>query len=479
MSLGVPLARALRSLWPMRRLALIVLTLASCADAGDEWAATTTSPAPLVGVDGSADSADRNCHVVLRELTRPRTGPSWETAGSSWVWAGTIEISETAAAEGLEPALTYQSGSDPTWRVVDAEPMQAAATPGFVRYSIRIAQGLPGPGMSGTSIANSRIHAVPFLRLAAGGRLFDHNRNAGDNDNYVITSPDFAIARKDSVCAPPAGPNRARLVFDADWTEHRDGVLAPGGEVSIVYAQSRLAQCYHSRAGNPLWDITARVQFSPGGQVLTGSVRDGAWTLGVPSDARSAAVWFEATSASGCHQWDSNLGANYVFDAATPPQWVGNGSVLLTRATGGDICNGSAIGGFAFDTWTRTRAAITNLCFEVYQPGLTDRDDADLWQKLDVSLRYRYAGSQSWESRAVDFSSRIGNNARYVMSLRDVDPFRPYQCPTAALTRTADGLYDQTTVEYYVVVNGYELRPQPGAAFTGTFIDYAGDHYCN
>ena len=49
----------------------------------------------------------------------------------------------------------------------------------------------------------------------------------------------------------------------------------------------------------------------------------------VPIDARSAIVWFESTSVSGCHMWDSNYGNNYVFAAATPPQWVGNGDVLF------------------------------------------------------------------------------------------------------------------------------------------------------
>ena len=52
-----------------------------------------------------------------------------------------------------------------------------------------------------------------------------------------------AVWRDDSVCAPPAGPTRARLIFDADWTERREGVLAPGGELTIVYAQTRLDQC--------------------------------------------------------------------------------------------------------------------------------------------------------------------------------------------------------------------------------------------
>jgi hypothetical protein len=196
----------------------------------------------------------------------------------------------------------------------------------------------------------------------------------------------------------------------------------------------------------------------------------------VPTDARTATLWFEATSTSGCHAWDSNLGANYVFDASTPPQWVGNASTLLTRDTSGDICGGPpAEQGFSFDTWTRQRAAITNLCFQVYQPGLTDRDDPDLWKKLDVSLHWRADGTTTWQSRPVNFDRRVGNDARYVMSWRDLDPFRMYHCPEGTLSPTPDGMYVQSRVDYYVVVNGYELRPAPGAAFAATFVDYAGN----
>jgi hypothetical protein len=187
-------------------------------------------------------------------------------------------------------------------------------------------------------------------------------------------------------------------------------------------------------------------------------------------------IWFESTSASGCHEWDSNFGNNYVFDAATPPQWVGNASSLFTRDTSGDSCGGApAQHGFSFDTWTRQRAAITNLCFEVYQPGMTDRDDPDLWQKLDVSLRWRGEGQTAWQTRPINFDRRVGNNARYAMSWRDLDLFRAYHCPEATTSPTPDGMYVQGRLEYIVVVNGYELRPAPGAAYAGTFIDYAND----
>src|SRR5689334_6730507 len=113
---------------PMLRLALVSLALALAGCLAAEQ--TSSAPAPLVGVDGSHDSADRNCNVVLRELTRNWTGFTWETNGSSWVWSGELEISDAAAAEGLEPALLYQYGSNPTWFEVPATPHDLAGTPG-------------------------------------------------------------------------------------------------------------------------------------------------------------------------------------------------------------------------------------------------------------------------------------------------------------------------------------------------------------
>ena len=431
---------------------LVFVLLAACVAPPAE----TTAPAPLVGVDGSHDQADRSCNVVLRELLVDH--------GPVPTFSGTIEISQAAAAESLAPSLMVKDASATSWTSIAATPSTQAATPGFARFDVHI-----------PTVQNAPLEVVPYLAMAGGGRLFDHNRNPGDTDNYVVSSPDFAIWRDDTVCAPPAGPDRARLVFGADWTQAREGILAPGGEVSILYAQSRLDQCKQTRNGYAVWDLTAHVLFQPGGQQLDASVRDGEATLTVPSDARQAIVWFESTSISGCHMWDSNYGANYTFDVATPPQWVGNGDVLITRDDSGDICGGGSIAsGFSFDTWARQRATLTNLCFEVYQPGMTDHDDPDLWQKLDTELHWR-VDNGPWNVTPVSFDRRTGNNARYAFSWRQIDPFRPYHCPEAAPTPTPDGQSVQLTVSYYVVVNGYELRPEPGAAFAGTFIDYPND----
>ncbi len=465
----------------MRRLATVCLALLGCADAGD-GDYVSAEPAPLVGVDGSLDQADRNCHVVLRDLERNFTGFTYETVGSSWVWQGSVEISEAAAAEGLVPSAMYRMAPSGSWSSVTATPSLATATPGYVRYTMRIHQGLPGPGWSGTSLSNAKIEVVPFIAMPEGGRLFDHNRHRGDLDNYLMTSPDLAVWTDATVCAPPASTTRARLVFDADWSERREGILAPGGELTVVYADSRLTQCRNWQGGNPRYDITAHLAFSPGNQRRSVSVRDGAPVVAVPSDARGVDVWFENTSVSGCQAWDSNNGANYHFDALTPPQWIGNAASRMTRTTD-DPCAGgtSASQGFTFDTWTRQRAAITNLCFEVYHPGLTDRDDPDLWQKLDAKIHYRYvtsAGSTPWQTQYADLTRRVGNNAQYVVNWRGLDGFHPYRChPIEPVT--ANG-YDTIGIEYYLSVNGGEHRPQPGAAFAGTFLDYVdAPVYCN
>ena len=439
----------------MKRLALCSL-LAACAAAPAPT--ETAAPAPLVGVDGSQDQADRSCNVVLRDLLRPVSGQPWQ---------GTIEISQEAAAEGLVPSLLYQPAGDSTWHELAGTPSHATATPGFARFDITLPLD-PVP---------ADVQLVPFVRMPQGGRLFDHNRNPGDLDNYDLAGPDYAIWDAPSVCVPPSGPQRATLVFASDFTQHRDGVLSPGGEMTISYDVSRLPTCRYSQNGHAAWDITAHMRFEPAGELRDASVRDTAPVIPVPPDARQVVLWFEATDATGCHAWDSNYGANYTFDAATPPQWVGNAGNLLTRDES-DPCAGAtpASSGMTFDTWARQRATVTNLCFEVYQPGLTDHDDPNLWQNLDVSIHWWGDGSTTPATvTPVSFDRRVGNNARYAFSWRQIDPFRSFHCPDVPTTTSSDGQYVQGRIDYYVVVNGYELRPEPGAAYAAMFSDYATD----
>lgn len=454
---------------------LAALALAACVDAPDDD--LVVGQAPLVGVDGSRDQADRNCHVVLRDLARLSNGTGgWQETGGAWIWEGDLELSAAAAAEGAVPAVLYQYGSDPTWWQAAASPSPVAPTPGFVRYRVRLDRYLPGPGLSGTALTSARVQVVPFARLTEGGRLFDHNRLPGDFDNYQLAwSSNFAVTRNDAVC-PAAGPSApARIVFAADHTQTQVGGLVPGGQVRLEYDVNRLTTCRNSRNGFDLWDITAHVRWDTG-ESSSASIKAGALLVDVPRTARAMEVWFENTAVPGCQAWDSNYGANYRFDVLLPPGWVGAATTLTSRDTT-DPCDGGldAAAGVTFGTWARQRAAYANVCFRVWSAGVTDRDDPEVWRKLDATLRYRARNSGgAFTSVYASFDRRVGNDARFTAGLRAIDPFRPYHCPDVPTTVTPDGQYQRAELEYLIVVNGVELRPAANQYFVATFEDYAG-----
>jgi hypothetical protein len=463
----------------LRTVALVALTgLASACMAAPDTA--DTDSAPLVGVDGSVDSADRACNVVLRDLARLGNGTGgYQTAGSSWIWGGTIDISTAAATEGLVPSMLFQYGSDPIWYAATGTPSAAPAPAGFARFDIRLDAHLPGPGLSGTSLTTAKVAVVPFLRLAGGGRLFDHNRNADDLASYTVDwTGDFQIRANNAVCPAATTTPTARLVFAADYSETQLGGISPGRALRIEYDTNRLTGCRNSQNGNQLWDIGAHVRWLPSGATELASVRAGAATFAVPTDARTVEIWFENTASQGCQAWDSNLGANYRYDLLAPPTWLGDARVLITRDSS-DPCNGGVVAesGFNFETWARQRAVMTNLCFRGWQAGVTDRDDPNLWQKLDARIVWRAKGSSApWREVTAPVDRRVGNDARWAVGLRAIDPFRAYHCPEIPTTITATG-YVHADIEWYAIVNGAELRPAPGAAYAGAFEDYANDAY--
>jgi hypothetical protein len=192
-------------------------------------------------------------------------------------------------------------------------------------------------------------------------------------------------------------------------------------------------------------------------------------------------VWFSNTATiQRCERWDSNNGNNYDFALLTPPGWVGSPTALVTRASGHPCEGGAPLqGSLRFDTWARTRAVLTNVCFQVWKQGVTDRDNPNLWRELDVQVRYRYDDGP-FQTTHVSFVDRAGNNARYAMDLRAMDPMRPYTCtgaPIESCEQAPNGppCYDTARMEFYFTVNGAELRPEGGGAFLGIFEDYAND----
>lgn len=292
-----------------------------------------------------------------------------------------------------------------------------------------------------------------------------------------------------------ASTTNPAVEFRADWSVVTTGHLWRGTQLQIHYAPER-ASCTGDLPTGPGWSVTGFYRWN-GGAATSFWVagRQPAPELAAPSIALDRVgeleIWFQNNNRWGCNAYDSNFGQNYKFSVAAGPHgpsWVGDARYSIERMT----CNGAVCpqswrsleNGFFYETWARQRAALRQAGFQVWQPGVTDWDNPDLWQQLDTQVHYRYAGQADFATQYVNFDGRWGNNAHYAIDLRAFDPFEwprgagittAADCPPLALRRDATGYYVETDFEFYFTVNGVELRPTAGGAFKGTYQDYLGN----
>jgi hypothetical protein len=414
--------------------------------------------APDLAAEGGSDQADHDCNVILRQLLRvdlSSTGSGdWETDGSDWVFVATIETAGSAA-----PSVLYQSGA--TWFAATDAVAIAGAPPGSSLWTVTL-----------DSPIGATLQAIPYVTLATGARLFDHNRVLDDGASYVLDSAnDFSIWESDAqgTCQPPSDPRSGTLAFTADWQATRTGVLVPGGTATISYDASRSPACR-----GPGWDIAAHVVFTNAPEEIIASVASGSTSFTVPPDGASQLViWFENTDATGCDAYDSNNSANYTFAIETRPAWLGDATNLLSQVAT-DACAGGndANDGFTLDTTARSFDSRSDLCFQVYQPGVTDFANTDIWQQLDSNVHWQLtsmAGETVWTSTPVDFNAFVGNNAQYAFPWEQIDPFRANHCPELTPDPIGNGIV-QLQVQYYVTVNAGALNGNNETGyFFGTF----------
>lgn len=279
-----------------------------------------------------------------------------------------------------------------------------------------------------------------------------------------------------------------------------NGRLTAGKSVRVSYDADRMPTCRGEQGGKPAWSVTgyyridggAPKSFAAAGHRPDGST--GPANIPLPNTyANHIEFWFENSNVWGCHAWDSNNGANFGFDIAKPQaaaHWAGLTKVMSSRETcdNGNPCENAwqplGTDAFVYDTWTRQRAAIRQVSFEVYKAGITDRENADLWRDLDVQMFSRVGSTGPFKKSYVSFQKRMSNNARYAVETRTMDPFamqntptRASECPTFPFKHTggAGPAYVEATVEFYFRINGVDLRPVSGdgtSVYKGRFVEY-------
>jgi len=131
---------------------------------------------PVIGAAG--DAADRTCRVILREMRS--------------LAEGYVDVDTAVLGNGGPGVLFSTNGT--TFTQAPVTTTVAGAPAGYQRFRF----ALP---VSGTPL---EVTLIPFVTVD-GGRLFDHNRNNGDLDNYVLHRDEGYTVALDADSCPAKG----------------------------------------------------------------------------------------------------------------------------------------------------------------------------------------------------------------------------------------------------------------------------------
>jgi hypothetical protein len=438
----------------MRALVLVALLPAACQAPAWESGPVTPATAPYSPDAAGQDHPDRDCRVVLRDVARlPGATGGYEVHevdGQRWiVWRGVVDVAEQAVLEGARPAAIFQDLRGQWWEVdavASGEPVD-----GFERYEFWLDEQTVTEGMSTSALLATSIELVPFVRID-GDRFFDHNRNPGDFDNYVLEADnDWSVQDDGASCVPAHERPTATLEFRSDWAQLQHGAIVPGGSLAVEYDITRLPWCFgDSYMGSATWNTWAYGRFEPSGESFAAPVvdcDDAACTgprslpfeVDVPADATAVELWFNSAGRSCGSHWDSNYGANYRFGAEPEPvdaSWAGNEGTNISR--GMDQRSEGIPDPLVIDSWDITRADRRELDAEVYVPGISDGSERD-----------ELIMAQAWVSRDgaeavphwMEIEGRVGNNLRFIWDMMDEDLiYTPWDELSVELMFSTDGL---------------------------------------
>ena len=236
---------------------------------------------------------------------------------------GTIEISQAAAAEGLVPSADVsrragQSSVDVDRRDAVARRPRRRATRASDRSST-----IPGPVLNALS-RDSRSCRTSRCPRAAGCSITTATRATSTTTRS--TSPDFAIWRNATVCAPPAA-RRARASCSTPTSRSTAKACSrPAARSTIVYAQSRLDGCRNDAGRQPALGHH-RARPVPAGRPAARAPAYATARRRLRAERRAPAsrVVRERRASPAATSGTRTTATTTCSTRATPPQWIGNG----------------------------------------------------------------------------------------------------------------------------------------------------------
>lgn len=268
--------------------------------------------------------------ILLLSLAAFATACASQTSGDEAVEGDEAEVSGAASyaltADGEEKLsgsakagspITIQYSLD---RLTSCRGNVGGGGPGWNIYGFYSENGGPAKSFEVTKITSTgkdRESKAATIVPSQGGDLalwFQVTSVFGCTDYDSDFGQNFHIQVQGD--APAAIPT---ITFEKSGAPTVKGELVAGGKVKIHYAQERLDKCESYQGGNPVYGIGGTALLNGQKQTFdTGRAEAGQRVavdavLDLPAPGQLE-LWFETTSIHGCHEYDSNLSANYKFD---------------------------------------------------------------------------------------------------------------------------------------------------------------------
>jgi hypothetical protein len=165
----------------------------------------------------SFDRSDTRCAVVLRTVQAPDF--SAPPSGAFFVWKGTVDVATKVLDQANVGVQWHTNSNDRAASQLVTREVSGAPN-GFRRFAFELTHDtLPTNGIDDTFLTSFQIGVIPFVNLADGTRIFDHNRVAdlqdyglwsGDTAGGLVTPPPnanigkrFEVKDDSSICRSP------------------------------------------------------------------------------------------------------------------------------------------------------------------------------------------------------------------------------------------------------------------------------------